>query len=60
MKYIGYTLLFVAGFLLLGTVGGIDQNTIPFEEGIYKCIISLVLAIASVIIIKKFEEKEND
>ena len=60
MKYIGYTLLLVAGFLLFGTVGGIDHNTIPLEEGFEKCIIYLVLAIASVMIIKKFEEKEND
>lgn len=60
MKYIGYTLLLVAGFLLLGTVGGIDQNTIPFEEGFEKCIIYLVLMIVGTLIIKKFEEKEND
>ena len=60
MKYIGYILLFVSGFLLFGTVGGIDQNTIPFEEGFEKCIIYLVLMIVGTLIITKFEEKEND
>ena len=60
MKYIVYILLAVSIFMLLGTIGGIDHNTIPFEEGIDKCIIYLVLTIVGTLIVKKFEEKENE
>lgn len=60
MKYIGYALLALSIFMLLGTVGGIDHNTIPLEEGFDKCIIYLVLTIVGALIVKKFEEKENE
>ncbi len=60
MKYIGYTLLLVSMFLLFGTVGGMEQNTMPLAEGMVKSIICLALAFVSTKIIEKYEEKEND
>lgn len=60
MKYVGYTLLIVSTFLLLGTVGGIEQNTMPLAKGIIQSIICLALIIVGVGAIKKQEESEND
>lgn len=60
MKHIGYTILLVAALFLLGTVGGIEQGLMTLGEGITKSIVCLVIALASVAIIKGQEEKTND
>ena len=60
MKYIGYTLLLISVFMLFGTVGGIEHNTMPLAEGMAQSIAYLALMVVSGNIIKKCEEKEND
>ena len=57
MKYIGYTLLLVSVLMLLGTVGGIEHNTMPLAKGIAQSIAYLALMVVSGNIIKKCEEK---
>ena len=57
MAYIGYTLLLVSMFMLLGTVGGMEQNTIPMAEGMIQSIAYLALMVVSGNIIKHYEEK---
>ena len=57
MAYIGYTLLLVSMFMLLGTVGGMEQNTIPMAEGMIQSIAYLALMAVSGNIIKHYEEK---
>ena len=60
MKYLGYTLLIASMFLLLGTVGGIEHNTMPLAKGIIQSIVCLALMVAGANTIKKYEENEND
>lgn len=60
MKYIGYTLLLVSVFMLLGTVGSIEHNTMPLGEGMVHCIVCLALMVVGARIIKKYEENENE
>ena len=57
MKYIGYTLLLVSVLMLLGTVGGIEHNTMPLSKVIAQSIAYLSLMVVSGNIIKKCEEK---
>lgn len=60
MAHIGYLLLLVSILMLFGTVGGIEQNTIPLGEGMIQSIAYLALMLVSGNIIKYCEEKEND
>lgn len=60
MKYLGYTLLIASMFLLLGTVGGIEHNTMPLAKGIAQSIICIALMVVGANTIKKYEENEND
>lgn len=60
MKYIGYILLLISAFLLIGTVGGIEHGTMPMAEGMVQSIIYLALIVVGTKIIEKYEEKEND
>ena len=60
MKYIGYILLFASLIFLFGTVGSVDNNTVPLVEGAIRCFASLALMVVSVLIISNNEENEND
>ena len=60
MKYIGYTLLFVSALMLIGTVGGIEHNTMPLAKGAIQCVIWLALMFVGVKTIERYEEEEND
>ena len=56
MAHIGYLLLLVSILMLFGTVGGMEQNTIPLGEGMIQCIAYLALMLVSGNIIKHYEE----
>ena len=56
MEHIGYLLLLVSILMLFGTVGGMEQNTIPLGKGMIQCIAYLALMLVSGNIIKHYEE----
>lgn len=60
MRKLGYVLLLVSAFLLLGTVGSMEHSGMPLAEGIIRSVAWCDLMFVAMKIIEKYEEKEND
>ena len=56
MRKLGYILLLVSVFFLLGTMGSMEHSGMPMAEGMTKIAICIALAFASTKIIEKYEE----